>query len=69
MIFISYRWLGETQKHPQSDPDDASRTQWHRIVNAIDEYVKKKKNEKIDVETFGIWLVGWNGDDVTTTHG
>lgn len=55
IIFFSYRWLGWTVDPPQDSPDDRSKTQWHRMMNAIEEFLKKHRN--IDPDRLGLWLV------------
>jgi hypothetical protein len=49
IVFFSYRWLG------QAAPDDESHTQYKRMNQVIDLFLKK--HPWLDPEKMGIWLV------------
>lgn len=55
VIFISYRWIGGG-----NGPDDASGTQWRRIMNAVEKF--KKVNPHLDPDCLGLWLVSYIPD-------
>ena len=52
-IFFSYRWIN--QDKALNTPDDADRTQYRRMLNAIDLFLKQ--HEWVDVEKLCIWMV------------
>ena len=57
IVFLSYRWIA-TECAPGStcvSPDDAHRTQYHRMLRALDQLLKLHPN--IDTEELGIWIV------------
>jgi hypothetical protein len=51
VVFFSYRWIGFVPKHC---PDDAQHTQYKRMRDAIEDFLK---DSKIDPERIYIWLV------------
>lgn len=59
IIFFSYRWIGRMSNPPVEGPDDLNHTQWRRMMNAIDAFLKKKGN-KVDPERLSLWLVRLN---------
>ena len=57
LIFFSYRWIGRTSKPSIEGPDDDSDTQWRRMVNAVDEFLRKHRDVKS--ERLSLWLVSF----------
>ncbi|KAL0944564.1 uncharacterized protein CTRU02_202451 [Colletotrichum truncatum] len=52
VVFISYRWIN--REPGAKTPDDAKHTQYRRMINAIEEYLKI--NPSVDRERLGIWM-------------
>ncbi|KAF2730554.1 hypothetical protein EJ04DRAFT_555362 [Polyplosphaeria fusca] len=52
MIFFSYRWIYKDGN--RSFPDDASNTQYHRMVHAAKEFLKL--DSTVNPDKLGIWL-------------
>jgi tetratricopeptide (TPR) repeat protein len=57
IIFFSYRWIGRTSDPPIEGPDDDNDTQWRRMMNAIDEFLKKRRDVK--PKQLSLWLVSF----------
>jgi hypothetical protein len=55
VIFISYRWIGGGNR-----PDNDSGTQWRRIINAVEKFMKV--NPHVEPERVGLWLVSYTSD-------
>nr|KAK5448452.1 hypothetical protein LTR18_001540 [Exophiala xenobiotica] len=58
IIFFSYRWIGRYSDPPVDGPDDSKHSQYHRMVNAVETLLQRKRLERkrIDPDQVGIWL-------------
>lgn len=65
IIFFSYRWIGRTSNPAIDGPDDEKDTQWHRMMNVINEFLKKRP--KVNPTRLGIWLVSLSLDTIATS--
>lgn len=59
IIFFSYRWINHDPG--ANSPDDANRTQYKRMVDAVESYIAHKETPDIPPEKLYIWMV-WNLD-------
>ena len=54
LLFFSYRWIN-TDDRTRNTPDDEKHTQYRRMLNAAEEFLKQ--NPEVDREKLGIWMV------------
>ncbi|KAL8765110.1 MAG: hypothetical protein Q9209_007709 [Squamulea sp. 1 TL-2023] len=52
VVFFSYRWIN--QEPSASSPDDSENTQYHRMIAALEEFLKL--HPEIHREKLGIWM-------------
>ncbi|KAI1080268.1 hypothetical protein F5B20DRAFT_540013 [Whalleya microplaca] len=52
IIFISYRWINQFPSG--KSPDDANHTQYHRMLDAVEEFLKIHRS--VDREALYIWM-------------
>ncbi|KAL8903869.1 MAG: hypothetical protein Q9207_003640 [Kuettlingeria erythrocarpa] len=52
VVFFSYRWINQDRN--VSSPDDSQNTQYHRMIAALDDFLKIHSNTRR--EKLGIWM-------------